>query len=186
MLRDWIPADLLARWQATATTRVTDGRDTDPSDPAVADGTRRNGRVMVRFDEVPHEGQAVSLELPGSLACSNFVPVNTSLVFANETVSRVLSGKRFVSDSVRKAIGFAIATVGYVHTMTARNLASQRTRAVGLIKHKPHPVFLEDSDIGAILPGRAAATIVFHLVNGKRPEQTGTLVPTEIVWRDCT
>ena len=36
----------------------------------------------------------------------------------------------------------------------------------------------------ADLLGRQAASIVLDLVNGIRPEQTGTLLPTEIVWRD--
>jgi len=69
------------------------------------------------------------------------------------TVSRLLNGERYVSDSAREAIELAIARVGYVRNMAARNLASQRTRAVGLIVHEPHSVFLEDPNIGAILLG---------------------------------
>lgn len=69
------------------------------------------------------------------------------------TVSRLLNGERYVSDSAREAIELAIAKVGYVRNMAARNLASQRTRAVGLIVHEPHSVFLEDPNIGAILLG---------------------------------
>lgn len=69
------------------------------------------------------------------------------------TVSRLLNGERYVSDSAREAIEQAIAKVGYVRNMAARNLASQRTRAVGLIVHEPHSVFLEDPNIGAILLG---------------------------------
>ncbi len=69
------------------------------------------------------------------------------------TVSRLLNGERYVSESSRHAIEAAIAKVGYVRNMAARNLASQRTRAIGLIVHEPHSVFLEDPNIGAILLG---------------------------------
>ena len=69
------------------------------------------------------------------------------------TVSRVLNGEPYVSDSAREAIEAAIAEVGYVRNMAARNLATQRTRAIGLIIHEPHSVFLEDPNIGAILLG---------------------------------
>jgi len=69
------------------------------------------------------------------------------------TVSRVLNGERYVSASAREAIELAIAKVGYVRNMAARNLAAKSTRAVGLIVHEPHSVFLEDPNIGAILLG---------------------------------
>lgn len=69
------------------------------------------------------------------------------------TVSRVLNGEPYVSDSAREAIEAAIAEVGYVRNMAARTLATQRTRAIGLIIHEPHSVFLEDPNIGAILLG---------------------------------
>lgn len=69
------------------------------------------------------------------------------------TVSRFLNGEPYVSDSAREAIEGAIAKVGYVRNMAARNLVTQRTRAVGLIVHEPHSVFLDDPNIGAILLG---------------------------------
>ena len=69
------------------------------------------------------------------------------------TVSRLLNGERYVSESSRQAIEQAIEKVGYVRNMAARNLVTQRTRAVGLIVHEPHSVFLEDPNIGAILLG---------------------------------
>lgn len=69
------------------------------------------------------------------------------------TVSRFLNGERYVSDTAREAIERAIEKVGYVRNMAARNLVTQRTRAVGLIVHEPHSVFLEDPNIGAILLG---------------------------------
>jgi len=69
------------------------------------------------------------------------------------TVSRLLNGERYVSDSAREAIELAIAKVGYVRNMAARNLAARKTHAVALIVHEPHSVFLEDPNIGAILLG---------------------------------
>lgn len=69
------------------------------------------------------------------------------------TVSRVLNGEPYVSEAAREAIEAAIAKVGYVRNMAARNLATQRTRAIGLVIHEPHQVFLEDPNIGAILLG---------------------------------
>ncbi|MBH0130058.1 LacI family DNA-binding transcriptional regulator [Salinibacterium sp. NK8237] len=69
------------------------------------------------------------------------------------TVSRMLNGEPYVSDSAREAIEKAIAKVGYVRNMAARNLATQRSKAIALIVHEPHSVFLEDPNIGAILLG---------------------------------
>ena len=69
------------------------------------------------------------------------------------TVSRVLNGEPYVSASAREAIEQAIARVGYVRNMAARNLVTQRTKAVALIVHEPHSVFLEDPNIGQILLG---------------------------------
>ena len=69
------------------------------------------------------------------------------------TVSRVLNGEPYVSDSSREAIEKAIEKVGYVRNMAARNLVTQSTRAIALIVHEPHSVFLEDPNIGAILLG---------------------------------
>lgn len=69
------------------------------------------------------------------------------------TVSRVLNGEPYVSAEARIAIERAIATVGYVPNTAARNLATQRSRAVGFLVHEPHALFLEDPNIGAILLG---------------------------------
>ena len=65
----------------------------------------------------------------------------------------MLNGEPYVSDSAREAIEKAIAKVGYVRNMAARNLATQRSKASALIVHEPHSVFLEDPNIGAILLG---------------------------------
>lgn len=69
------------------------------------------------------------------------------------TVSRVLNDEPYVSATARLAIEAAIAKVGYVRNMAARNLVTRRTRAIALIVHEPHAVFLEDPNIGAILLG---------------------------------
>jgi len=96
VLRNRIPADLLARLQAAATTWVAEGREISEDDPAAVDyhyANRSIGRVMFRVDYVHNKGQAASLELLGSpavlgiaesLAGSNFVPTYESLVFKNE------------------------------------------------------------------------------------------------------
>ena len=96
VLRNRIPADLLARLQAAATTWVAEGRKISEDDPAAVDyhyANRSIGRVMFRVDYVHNKGQAASLELLGSpavlgiaesLAGSNFVPTYESLVFKNE------------------------------------------------------------------------------------------------------
>jgi ectoine hydroxylase-related dioxygenase (phytanoyl-CoA dioxygenase family) len=96
VLRNRIPADLLARLQAAATTWMAEGREISQDDPAAIDyhyANRAIGRVMFRVDYVHNKGQAASLELLGSpavlgiaesLAGSNFVPTYESLVFKNE------------------------------------------------------------------------------------------------------
>lgn len=96
VLRNRIPADLLARLQAAATTWMAEGREISEDNPAAIDyhyANRSIGRVMFRVDYVHNKGQAASLELLGSpavlgiaesLAGSNFVPTYESLVFKNE------------------------------------------------------------------------------------------------------
>ncbi|MDR6972761.1 LacI family DNA-binding transcriptional regulator [Leifsonia shinshuensis] len=69
------------------------------------------------------------------------------------TVSRVINGEPYVSEEARAAVESAIRQVGYVPNTAARNLKTKRSRAVGLIVHEPHPLFLEDPNIGAILLG---------------------------------
>lgn len=72
------------------------------------------------------------------------------------TVSRVLNGERYVSDGAREAVEAAVAEVGYVRNTAARNLVTQRSRAVALIVHEPHSLVLEDPNIGNILIGTNA------------------------------
>lgn len=72
------------------------------------------------------------------------------------TVSRVLNGEPYVSQSAREAIEAAIEKVGYVRNTAARNLATRSSGAVALIVHEPDSVFIEDPNIGAILLGTNA------------------------------
>lgn len=73
------------------------------------------------------------------------------------TVSRVLNGEPYVSDSARTAIEAAIAKVGYVRNTAARNLARQSSGAIALIVHEPNSVFVDDPNIGNILLGTNGA-----------------------------
>ncbi len=68
------------------------------------------------------------------------------------TVSRVLNGG-YVSPAARSAIEAAIQSVGYVPNTAARNLVRQRTQAVAFLAHEPHPLFLEDPNIGSVMLG---------------------------------
>lgn len=69
------------------------------------------------------------------------------------TVSRVLNNERYVSEASRKAVEAAVAKVGYVRNAAARNLVTQKSRAVALIIHEPHSLVLDDPNIGNILIG---------------------------------
>ena len=73
------------------------------------------------------------------------------------TVSRVLNGQPYVSDEAREAIEAAIAKIGFVPNRAARSLVMQSSRAIGLIVHEPHSLFVEDPNIGSILLGANAA-----------------------------
>lgn len=96
ILKNRIPADLLARLQAAAEVWIEEGRSTVEGTPESADykfANRAVGRVMFRVDYVHNKGQAASLELLGSpavlgiaesLAGPNFVPTYESLVFKDE------------------------------------------------------------------------------------------------------
>lgn len=72
------------------------------------------------------------------------------------TVSRVLNNEPYVSESARAAVEAAVAKVGYVRNAAARNLVTQRSRAIALIVHEPHSVVLDDPNIGNILLGANA------------------------------
>lgn len=72
------------------------------------------------------------------------------------TVSRVLNNEPYVSGAAREAVEKAVAKVGYVRNAAARNLVTQRSRAIALIVHEPHSVVLDDPNIGNILIGTNA------------------------------
>lgn len=72
------------------------------------------------------------------------------------TVSRVLNNEPYVSHQAREAVEAAVAKVGYVRNSAARNLVTQRSRAIALIVHEPHSVVLDDPNIGNILIGTNA------------------------------
>ena len=96
VLRDRIPADLLARLQSAADAWIADGRAVAEGDPAASDyqwATRGGSRRMFRVDYLHAKAQPASLELLGSpavlgiaesLAGPNFVPTYESLVFKDE------------------------------------------------------------------------------------------------------
>jgi DNA-binding LacI/PurR family transcriptional regulator len=71
------------------------------------------------------------------------------------TVSRVLNGG-YVSAAARAAIEAAIAEVGYAPNTAARHLVMQRSQAVGFLVLEPHPLLLDDPNIGAIMLGANA------------------------------
>ncbi|CAM5498961.1 phytanoyl-CoA dioxygenase family protein [Leifsonia shinshuensis] len=93
VLRNRIPAELLARLQDAADHWIADGAALAPDDERRADYTyadRPTGRVMFRVDYLHNKNQAASLELLGSpavlgiaesLAGPDFVPTYESLVF---------------------------------------------------------------------------------------------------------
>lgn len=69
------------------------------------------------------------------------------------TVGRYVNRKGYVSSSAREAIARAIDETGFVPSIPARNLVTQRTRMVAFIVHEPDTVFVEDPNIGSILLG---------------------------------
>lgn len=96
VLRNRIPAPLLARLQAAADGWIMDGRAVAEGDPASADyhyAQRGGERRMFRVDYLHSKGRSASLELLGSpavlgiaesLAGPDLVPTYESLVFKDE------------------------------------------------------------------------------------------------------
>ncbi len=96
VLRDRIPAPLLARLQEAADNWIARGRESGDNGGATSDykfAQRDSGSVMWRVDYVHSKGEEVSLELLGSpavlgiaesLAGPNLVPTYESLVFKDE------------------------------------------------------------------------------------------------------
>ena len=93
ILRNWIPAPLLARLQAAGEAWIASGLASDDADPDHGDyifAKRAGGRVMFRVNYLHSKGQEASLELLGSpqvlavaesLCGPNFVSTYESMVF---------------------------------------------------------------------------------------------------------
>jgi ectoine hydroxylase-related dioxygenase (phytanoyl-CoA dioxygenase family) len=94
VLRDWIPADLLARLRDAGDAWIAQGlKDNGASEDYKFAERPRLGRTMWRVDYLHNKGYDASLELLGSpavcgvaesLCGPNFVPTYESMVFKNE------------------------------------------------------------------------------------------------------
>lgn len=96
ILRNWIPAALLARLQDAGHVWIDQGLNAGASDPNFSDyifANREHGRVMYRVDYLHNKGEVAALELLGSpavlgvaesLCGRNFVPTYESMVFKQE------------------------------------------------------------------------------------------------------
>ncbi len=96
VLKNWIPAPMLAKLQSAGQTWIEDGLNATPEHPSYGDfhfAMRTHGRTMFRVDYVHNKGQIASLELLGSpqvlevaasLCGNNFVPTYESMVFKQE------------------------------------------------------------------------------------------------------
>jgi ectoine hydroxylase-related dioxygenase (phytanoyl-CoA dioxygenase family) len=96
VLKNWIPAPMLARLQAAGRAWIDAGLSATPDDPHAVDyhfASRAKGRTMFRVDYVHNKGQSASLELLGSpqvlevaesMCGPNFVPTYESMVFKQE------------------------------------------------------------------------------------------------------
>ncbi|MFC8304030.1 LacI family DNA-binding transcriptional regulator [Specibacter sp. NPDC057265] len=105
---------------------------------------------------------------------ATILDVATVAGISRGTVSRVLNGEPYVSETAREAVTKAIQAVGYVPNSAARNLVRQRSQAVGLLIHEPHSLFLEDPNIGSIMLGantvlsRAGYQMVCLIIDSER------------------
>ena len=117
-------------------------------------------RVSIPSRDLPVERAHYAEEMSPRRAASSRATIHDVAAVAGVsrgTVSRVLNSEAYVSDAAKKAVEDAIAEVGYVRNTAARNLVTRQSRAVGLIVHEPHSLFLEDPNIGEILLGTNAA-----------------------------
>lgn len=67
------------------------------------------------------------------------------------TVSRVLNGRNWVSDSTREAVQTALQRTGFVANASARSLAMRRTGSVALVLGAPATHLFEDPNYALIL-----------------------------------
>lgn len=70
---------------------------------------------------------------------------------SRSTVSRVLTGHRWVSPPAEQAIRHAIDTTGYIVSRSARSLRTGRAQAVALVITDEHQHLFEDPSFGMII-----------------------------------
>ncbi len=67
------------------------------------------------------------------------------------TVSRVMNGKNWVSESTRQAVVDAMKNTGFVANATARSLATRRTGSIALVLGAPATQLFEDPNYALVL-----------------------------------
>jgi len=66
------------------------------------------------------------------------------------TVSRVVNGSEYVSNTTRNAVQRAVRELGYSPNLAARNLASERGERLGLLYGNPSSAYLSEFLVGAL------------------------------------
>ncbi len=66
------------------------------------------------------------------------------------TVSRVVNGSEYVSNTTRNAVQRAVRELGYLPNIAARNLASERGERLGLLYGNPSSAYLSEFLVGAL------------------------------------
>jgi LacI family transcriptional regulator len=66
------------------------------------------------------------------------------------TVSRVVNGSEYVSNSTREAVLRAVRELGYSPNLAARSLASERAERLGLLYGNPSSAYLSEFLVGAL------------------------------------
>jgi len=95
------------------------------------------------------------------------------------TVSRVLNGRNWVSDSTREAVQAALQRTGFVANASARSLAMRRTGSVALVLGAPATHLFEDPNYALILQVITAeladADYSLIFMSGETPSDRGRL-----------
>lgn len=165
ILRNWIPAELVARLQRASDEWIARGRAESPDDPDLADfayATRPSGRQLYRVNYLHNKQPAASLELLGSpamlgiaesLAGPDFVPTYEALVFKNAGEGAPVEWHQ---DAVHPRSG-RIFNVG-VYLDSARS-AGGAVRVVPGTHKAPADVCALDEKYGWEVPGAVAAEL---------------------------
>ncbi|HEV2271391.1 MAG TPA: LacI family DNA-binding transcriptional regulator [Steroidobacteraceae bacterium] len=66
------------------------------------------------------------------------------------TVSRVVNGSEYVSNTTRNAVQHSVRELGYSPNLAARNLASERGERLGLLYGNPSSAYLSEFLVGAL------------------------------------